>query len=128
MPRLSLEDLTKIREKAKATAILREGGPFRAKITVHMGTCGIASGARSIMETLQRALEEKEAFDVLLTTSGCAGMCSHEPMATVEIAGKTPVKYIDLTPDKAKLMFEKHVLGGEPVTEFALGAGSERTY
>jgi NADP-reducing hydrogenase subunit HndB len=128
MPRLSLEDLARIREKAKATSLLREGGPYRVKITIHMGTCGIASGARSIMEALQKEMEEKEAMDVLLTTSGCAGMCSHEPMATVEIAGKTPVKYIDLTPEKAKLMFDRHVLGGEPVVEFALGAGSERTF
>jgi NADP-reducing hydrogenase subunit HndB len=127
MTKLSLEDLARIREKAKAASFLREGGPYRAKITVHMGTCGIASGARGIMEALLQEMQAKNTLDVLLTTSGCAGMCSHEPMATVEIAGKTPVKYIDLTPEKARLMFEKHILGGEPVTDFAIGAGSERT-
>jgi NADP-reducing hydrogenase subunit HndB len=128
MPKLSLEDLVGLRERTKATAVLREGGPYRAKITVHMGTCGIASGARGIMDALLKELEEKNIHDVLLTTSGCAGMCSHEPMATVEIAGKTPIKYIDLTPEKARAVFEKHVLAGEPIPEYALGAGSERTF
>lgn len=127
MPKLTLSDLEKVREKAKSTAILREGGPYRVKVTVHMGTCGIAAGARDIMETMMRALEEKDVRDVLLTTSGCAGMCSREPMATVEYAGRTPVKYGDLTPEKTRRLFDEHVIGGEPVQEYALVAGSERT-
>jgi NADP-reducing hydrogenase subunit HndB len=127
MPKLSLADLEKIREKAKATAVLREGGPYRVKVTVHMGTCGIAAGAREIMDTFMKSLEEKDIQDVLLTTSGCAGMCSHEPMATVESAGSSPVKYVDLTPEKARTLFAKHIVGGEPVQEYALGSGSERT-
>jgi NADP-reducing hydrogenase subunit HndB len=92
-----------------------------------MGTCGIAAGAREIMETLIEEVAAKNLQDVLLSTSGCAGMCSHEPMATVEFAGKTPVKYIDLTPEKTRELFEKHVLGGTPVLEYAIAAGSERT-
>jgi NADP-reducing hydrogenase subunit HndB len=126
MPKLTLDDLRQVRERAKATAVLREGGPYRVKVTVHMGTCGIAAGARGIMETLMKAMEEKNVQDVLLSTSGCAGMCSHEPMATVESAGKTPVKYIDLTPERALELFEKHIVGGNPVSEYALAMGSER--
>lgn len=127
MPKLNVEELKKIREKARTTAILREGGPYRVKVTVHMGTCGIAAGAREIMETLIKGVAEMNLQDVLLATSGCAGMCSHEPMATVEFAGKTPVKYIDLTPEKTRELFEKHIVGGTPVLEYALAAGSERT-
>jgi NADP-reducing hydrogenase subunit HndB len=126
MPRLTIEELKAIRERARATAVLREGGPYRAKVTVHMGTCGIAAGARQIMEVMMRGLEEQGFQDVLLTTSGCAGMCSHEPMATVELAGQPPVKYIDLTPEKARELFDKHVVGGNPVSAYALGTGSER--
>lgn len=127
MPKLTLDDLEKIREKAKKTTMLREGGYYRAKIIVHMGTCGIAAGAREIMNSLMKAIEEKDIRDVLITNSGCAGLCSREPMATVEIANKAPVKYVDLTPAKIKEILEKHVLGGKIVKEYALGIGSEKT-
>jgi NADP-reducing hydrogenase subunit HndB len=127
MPKLTLEELAKIREKTKRLTTIREGGEYRAKVCVHMGTCGIAAGARTIMNALMKELEERTLSDVLLTTSGCAGLCSREPMATVEVAGQAPVKYIDLTEKKIKEIFEKHVLGGRIVTEYALGIGSEKT-
>jgi len=127
MPKLTLEDLQKLREKAQKTTMLREGGHFKAKITVHMGTCGIAAGARKIMNALMTEIEERDLTDVLITNSGCAGLCSREPMATVELAGKPPVKYVDLTPEKIRTILEKHVLGGNIVEEFALGIGSEKT-
>lgn len=127
MPKLTVEDLKKIREKAKGASLLREGGPYRARVTVHMGTCGIAAGARRIMDTLIQEIERRNIHDISLTNSGCAGLCSHEPMATVEFAGKTPVKYIDLTPEKILEIFEKHIIGGHPVQEYALAFGSERS-
>lgn len=127
MPKLTIEELAKIREKTKKLTTIREGGEFRAKINVHMGTCGIAAGARNIMNALIKEVEERGIHDVLLTNSGCAGLCSREPMATVEIAGQAPVKYVDLTEKKIKEIFEKHVLGGKIVQEYALGIGSERT-
>ena len=126
MPKLSIEDLIKIRKKAKSAGILGKDGTYNAKITVHMGTCGIAAGARKIMDTLMNEIEKREKHDIFLTTSGCAGLCSHEPMVTVELARKTPVKYIDLTPEKAKEIFQKHIIDSLPVQEFALAAGSER--
>lgn len=126
MPKLTLEKLNEIREKAKSRTVLREGGPYRVKVTVHMGTCGIAAGAREIMETFLKEVEERKMMDVLLTTSGCAGMCSHEPMATVEFLGRPPIKYIDLSPAKARELFQKHIVEGTPLIEYALGAGSER--
>ena len=127
MPKLTLEDLKKIKEKTQKTTQLREGGDFRAKVTVHMGTCGIAAGAREIMNTLMQAVDAKDARDVMITNSGCAGLCSKEPMLTVELSGQAPVKYIDLTPQKTQEIFEKHVLAGQIVTEYALGIGSEKT-
>jgi NADP-reducing hydrogenase subunit HndB len=127
MPKLTLDDLKKIREKAQRTTQLREGGEFRAKVTVHMGTCGIAAGAREIMNTLMKVVDEKDIRDVILTNSGCAGLCSKEPMLTVELTGQAPVKYIDLTPEKTKEIFDKHILAGQIVQEYALGIGSEKT-
>jgi NADP-reducing hydrogenase subunit HndB len=126
MPKLKLEDLKKIREKVKQTTVLREGAG-RAKVTVHMGTCGIAAGARDIMDALLKEIETRDVKDVIVTASGCAGLCSREPMATVEVLGKPPVKYVDLTREKIKRIFDEHVLSGNVVTEFALAVGSERT-
>jgi NADP-reducing hydrogenase subunit HndB len=127
MPKLTLEDLAKIREKTKRLTSVREGGEYRAKITVHMGTCGIAAGARNIMNALIKEIEKREIATILVTNSGCAGLCSREPMATVEIAGQAPVKYVDLNEKKIAEIFEKHVLGGQILTAYALGIGSEKT-
>jgi len=127
MPKLKLEDLAEIREKARKATLLREGAA-RVKMTVHMGTCGIAAGARKIMEAALREVEDRDLHDVIVTTSGCAGLCSREPMATVEVVGEAPVKYVDLTEAKMKAIFAEHVLGGKIVEPCALAIGSERTY
>lgn len=127
MAKLTIEDLKKIKEQTRRTTLLREGAG-RAKVTVHMGTCGIAAGARNIMDALMEILEEHKADDVILTTSGCAGLCSREPMATIELANEAPVKYVDLTPDKIRRVFTQHVMQGEILTEYALAVGSERTH
>ncbi len=125
MPKLNIKDLEEIRKKVRKATLLREG-VSTAKITVHMGTCGIAAGARAIMNAIIKVVEESGRDDIILTTSGCAGFCSREPMATVELKGETPVKYGDLTEDKIKKIFSEHVLKGKIVEEYALAIGSER--
>jgi len=125
MPRIKIEDLDRISEEVRKATLLREGAG-RAKITVHMGTCGISAGARGIMSTLLAEVEKRDIKDMILTTSGCAGLCSKEPMATVELKGEAPVKYIELTPEKIRKILLEHVLGGKIVKEYALAIGSER--
>jgi len=125
MARITIEDLDKIAEKVRRATLLREGAG-RAKITVHMGTCGIAAGARGIMSALLEEFEKQDIKDVILTSSGCAGLCSREPMATVELKGEAPIKYVDLTPDKMRRILAEHVLGGKVVEEWVLAKGSER--
>jgi NADP-reducing hydrogenase subunit HndB len=125
MAKLTIADLKKIKEDYHQG--LREGG-FRVKITVHMGTCGIAAGARPIMNTIMEELAKSNLKDVAITTSGCAGLCSKEPMATIELAGGPPVKYIALTEDKMRKIFAEHVVAGNPVKEYALVVGHETTY
>jgi len=126
MPKLNLEDLAKISDRMRGTMTLREGGN-RAKIIVHMGTCGIAAGARKIMSALLDELQQRGVSDVFVTTSGCAGLCSREPMVTVQLVGKPPVHYGDLTEEKIRKILAHHVLGGEVVQEYALARGSEST-
>lgn len=125
MAKLTPGDLGKIRERMAKTMSLREG-EARAKVTVHMGTCGIAAGARKIMSTLIGELEQREEKDIILVTSGCAGLCSREPMMTVELKGEAPVKYVDLDEEKTKRIFQDHVLAGNMVKEYALAVGSEQ--
>ncbi len=127
MKKLKIGDLAKIRENVKRTANLRQG-KARAKITIHMGTCGIAAGARDILSSLLAEINKQKLKDIIVTTSGCAGLCSREPMATVEMKGKAPVKYVDLTTKKIVEVLNKHVLKGTVVKEYALAVGSERTY
>ena len=125
MSKIKPEDLGRIREKMARTMRLREGAA-RARITVHMGTCGIAAGARQIMSTVLNLVEQNGREDIIVTTSGCAGLCSREPMMTVELKGQAPVKYVDLDEEKTGRIFSEHVLSGAIVKEYALAVGSER--
>ncbi|PIQ89439.1 MAG: NADP oxidoreductase [Candidatus Omnitrophica bacterium CG11_big_fil_rev_8_21_14_0_20_42_13] len=125
MAKLKPEDLERIAQKMKKLINLREG-EARARVIVHMGTCGIAAGARAVMTAFMEEVEKKDLKDVILTASSCAGFCSREPMATIELVNEPAVKYVDLTPEKAKEIIEKHVIGGNIVKEYALAAGSER--
>ncbi len=126
MAKLKIEDLKKIKERVHAETALREGDR-RAKITVHMGTCGIASGAREVMDALMRAIEETNVTDVAVTTSGCMGLCSREPLVTVEIIGQEPIKYEYMDANKIRQVFKRHVLEGEIQTPFVLARGAEKT-
>jgi NADP-reducing hydrogenase subunit HndB len=125
--KLRIQDLAKIRDKARGLTAIRDGAG-RAKVTIHMGTCGIAAGARGIMDALLDELAKNRVTDVLVSTTGCAGLCNREPMATVEVKGQPPVKYVDLTPDRMRVIFDQHVLGGHIVAEYALAIGSETVY
>ena len=126
MLKLKPEDLEKFAQTERKKIFLREGAG-RVKITVHMGTCGIAAGARDIMSAVISELKPDVHEGIIITTSGCAGLCSNEPMATVEIKDSAPVKYADLTKDKMKKIFQEHVLKGNIVKEYALAIGSERS-
>jgi NADP-reducing hydrogenase subunit HndB len=127
MGKLTIDELAVIRERGQRGTSLRQGAA-RVRITVHMGTCGIAAGAREIMSAVITEVERHGLHDVAITNSGCAGLCSQEPMLTVERAdGPAPVKYVRMTAAKVAAVVEGHVVGGRPVAEYALAIGSERT-
>jgi len=124
MAKLKIEDLKKIKEKVHAETALRDGFN-RVKVTVHMGTCGIASGAKEVMDSLMGEIEEAAVSDVMVTTSGCMGLCSREPLVTVEILGHEPIKYEYVNPNKMRQIFKRHILEGEIQTPFVLARGAE---
>jgi NADP-reducing hydrogenase subunit HndB len=115
----SLADLRKIKDEVQLRNALREGG-YTACVTVHMGTCGIASGAREVMRVLLENLEKSRRKDIRATTSGCIGLCSHEPLITVERLNEEPVRYAMVNAEKMNQIFKEHVIGGKPVAEYAL--------
>lgn len=124
MAKLTIEDLKKIKERAKKETALREG-QATAKITVHMGTCGIAAGAREVMDALLEEMAETDRDDIRVVTSGCMGMCSSEPNVTVELIGLYPVIYQHMDRNKTRQVFKQHVLQGKVQTDFALARGPE---
>ena len=126
MAKLTIEELDKLRERTVDKLRLRGSGGNRGKVTVHLGTCGIAAGGRQILTALLDDMEKQGVKDIIVTTAGCAGLCSREPMATVELFGQAPVKYVDLTAEKTKRIVAEHIMKGNIVKEYALAIGSER--
>jgi len=124
MAKLKIEDLKKIKERVQGETALR-AGEKRVKVTVHMGTCGIAAGAREVMNTLMSEIEEAGVTDVVVTTSGCMGLCSREPEITVEILGQNPILYEFMNSNKMRQVFKRHVLEGEVQTPFVLAKVTE---
>jgi NADP-reducing hydrogenase subunit HndB len=124
MAKITIEDLKKIKERVHAETALRDGH-LRVKVTVHMGTCGIASGAKEVMDALLKEIEEAGVTDVAVTTSGCMGLCSREPLVTVEILAQDPIKYEYMNPNKMRQVFKRHILEGEIQNPFVLARGAE---
>jgi len=124
MSKLRVEDLKRIKEEVQRTTSLREGGK-RVKATVHMGTCGIASGARKVLTALVNAIEDEGVQDIMVTTSGCIGICSKEPLVTVEVRGEEPITYYSMDENKMRQVFKRHIIGGQAQREFALAKGLE---
>jgi NADP-reducing hydrogenase subunit HndB len=126
MAKLTIDDLKKIKDKVHKEMSLRDG-ERRVKVTVHMGTCGIASGAKEVMDTLLQEIEAASANDVVVTTSGCMGLCSREPLVTVEVLNQEPIKYEYMNSNKMRQVFKRHIMEGEIQTPFVLARGSEVT-
>ncbi|MEW6263814.1 MAG: NADH-quinone oxidoreductase subunit NuoF [Thermodesulfobacteriota bacterium] len=125
MPRLKVEDLYRIKGEVLRASVMEPEGT-RTRITVHMGTCGISSGADKVFKVLQEELSGSGRRDIALTTSGCAGICNREPLITVERLGEEAVKYANLTPDKTRQVFRRHVLDGQIMTDWTFARGWEQ--
>jgi NADP-reducing hydrogenase subunit HndB len=127
MGKITIDDLAKIRKKYQHTLTVRQN-TSRVVVNVHMGTCGINAGAREILKVVMREIENRNLNDVIVTNSGCAGVCNQEPMLTVETVDGVPsVKYGLMTPDKVKKIFDSHILKGQVVKEYLLASGSGKT-
>ena len=118
----SLEELQAIRDRMKGKVALREGlGDIR--IVVGMATCGIAAGARPVLNAFVEQIEaEGLGGKVMVTQTGCIGICRLEPIVEVyENGSDEKITYVKMTPEKAKRVVEEHIKGGKPVYEYTIG-------
>ncbi len=118
----SVEELKKLREQARGQIDLRSG-PKENRVTVHMGTCGIAAGAREILATLAEELDKAKVENVTLRQSGCIGLCDQEPMLTYTDKAGRDYLYVQLTREKAREFVAGHILGGSPLDKYILEGG-----
>ena len=116
----SLAELAAIRDKMKDKVSLREGSND-IRIVVGMATCGIAAGARPVLNALVEEISANGLSDVAtVSQTGCIGICQYEPVVEVYQSDKEKVTYVQMTPEKAKRVVEEHIKNGKPVTEYTL--------
>ena len=120
----SLADLKAIKQRTQADTALRQDG-YHVRVTVHMGTCGIASGSRGVLTAALEELSASGRTDVRVTTSGCIGACEREPEMTVEVIDEEPVLYGDLDGERARKVFTEHVMNGRVVPELIVSFGGQ---
>ncbi len=116
----SIEELNAIRDKMKDQVGLRSENPDCTKVVVAMGTCGINAGAREVLNTFAEEIAAKKVKDVMVSQSGCIGMCKYEPVVEVYGPGNEKVTYVEMTADKAKEVVEKHIINGQIVNDYVL--------
>ena len=118
----SLAELQAIRDKARGKVTLREGQDDAIRVLVGMATCGIAAGARPVLTTIVDEVAKRGLQNVMVTQTGCIGICQFEPVVE---PGKDKITYVKMTPEKAVRMVNDHLVNGNVVTEFTIGANSK---
>lgn len=120
----SLEELARIREQTKAKIALREK-EGAVRVVVGMATCGIAAGARPVLNAFVEGVNKSGLEDkVSVTQTGCIGICQYEPVVEIFEAGKDKVTYVKMNAEKAQEVIEKHLKGGHVIGEYTIGAVS----
>ena len=118
----SLAELQAIKNRMKDKVVLREGSGD-VRVVVGMATCGIAAGARPVLNAFVEEVNNGGlAGKVTVSQTGCVGLCQYEPIVEVYEAGKEKVTYVKMTPEKVQTVVEKHLKGGKVVEEFTIAA------
>lgn len=122
----SLEELKAIRAKMQGQVGIRAEDHTHTRVVVGMATCGIASGARPVLNTLADEVQKRHLTDkVSVTQTGCIGLCKYEPIVEVLEPGKPKITYIKMNPEKALAVVEQHLVRGQVVEEYTLGAAED---
>lgn len=118
----SIAELKAIREEAKGKMNIREGGDAEIRIVVGMATCGIAAGARPVLNALVEEVSRRKLTNVSVTQTGCIGICQFEPVIEVTTPGQGKVTYVKVTAEKIPEIITEHIVNGRPVEQFTIGA------
>lgn len=118
----SLAELNAIRDKAKANMNIREDNEYTTRVLVGMATCGIAAGAKPVLTALVDEIARRNLSHVTVSQTGCIGMCQYEPIVEVLEPGKEKVTYVKVTPEMVARIVSDHLVNGNPVGEFTVGA------
>lgn len=121
----SLAELQAIRDKARNDMSAREGSDDNIRVLVGMATCGIAAGARPVLSALMDEITKRELPKVTVTQTGCIGICQYEPVVEVVAPGQDKVTYVNMTPEKVVRVVNDHLVNGNVVTEFTIGANAK---
>jgi len=113
----TLADLRAIKEKAKAEMATREKNA-RFRITVAMGTCGIAAGARDTLSAIIDELNKRKIQDAIVTQTGCLGYCDQEPLIQISQADKQTISYGKVSPEVARKIIAEHIVNGKVVSDY----------
>ena len=119
----SIEELMAIRDKTRKNMTVREDtGDSKIRVVVGMATCGIAAGARPVLNAFVDEIAKRDVKGISVQKNGCIGMCQYEPIVEVTEPGKEKVTYVKMTPEKAVRVVNDHIVNGNPVAEFTVGA------
>ncbi len=118
----SIEELMALRDAARAKMTARDDSTEVTRIVVGMATCGIAAGARPVMNKFTEEIAKRNLSHVTVSQTGCIGMCQYEPIVEVLEPGKEKVTYVNMTAEKAAKVVVEHIVNGKPVVEYTVGA------
>ena len=117
----SLAELQAIRDRALNQVNLRKEREDGIRVVVGMATCGIAAGARPVLNAFLQEIEKRGVANATVTQTGCIGMCRLEPIVEVYMPGKEKVTYIKMTEEKVARVVAEHLVNGQPVAEYTVG-------
>lgn len=121
----SLAELQEIRNRALNQVNLRKEREDGTRVVVGMATCGIAAGARPVLNAFMQEVEKRNLANVTVTQTGCVGMCRYEPIVEVYMPGEEKVTYVKMTEEKVAKVVAEHIINGQVVTEYTVGAQAE---
>lgn len=122
----SLAELAELREKMKSSVNMRHDASDDTRVVVGMATCGIAAGARPVMAAFVDEVAKRNLQGIMVTQTGCIGICKFEPVVEVYVPGEEKVTYVHMTPEKAAKVVTDHLVNGQVVTEYTIGAAQNQ--
>lgn len=122
----SIADLEAIRQKTLERVAYRKEADQDTRVVVGMATCGIAAGARPVMLAFMDEIQKRNLQSITVSQTGCIGMCRLEPMVDVIIPGKEKVTYVNLNPNMVPRIVTEHLVNGNPVLEYTIGAAEAK--